>query len=650
METLRRGRARIHASKARTVNPILSLLALAAFVLPVRAQWSNDPNVNLAIGDRLGDQVNAKCAADGQGGTWIGWFDHASGNYDVYVQHVDAYGVETFAHDGLLVSGNPSNSSLVDWDLLCDASGACVIVFSDARAGSDLDVYAYRVDQAGAFTWGANGVTLSNNADFEPAPRVAQLSDGNYLVVWMRSPSTGDNTIRMQRLDAAGAPLFAAEGLPITTAAGEDPGFCDVVAADAGGYIVQWVRNIATFSSPRHIHARKFDGSGAPLWPAIVPVFDAVAIPIAYQPIVQPDGAGGAYFCWHRSQLGVYDCLLQHLDASGVELLPHNGVSVSNQASTWELEPSLAQVGGGELVVAFNKRNSGQSNWGVGVQKLDAAGALLWGSSGVDLAPFDAINESFERCVPDGAGGAIVLWFEQPAATPQKRVLAQHVDGAGSVLWTPGGVAVCSNLSSKDDIEVVTDFPGYVRATWQDLRTDGGDIYAQNLFANGALGAAPPGAAFCTGDGLDPVVTTPCPCGNTGAPGHGCASSFNALGATVTAHGFVPLDDAALDGAGMNATGSCIFLMGTLEDPYGIAFGDGLRCAAGALVRLRTMTLAGGTASFPDTTTTVTLSTRSGVAVGSGAERNYLVYYRNASAAFCPPETFNATNGFRMVW
>ncbi|MBI5363249.1 MAG: hypothetical protein HZA53_08725 [Planctomycetes bacterium] len=632
------------------MQPITTALLPLLLALPLHAQWSSDPNANLAIGDRPADQVNAKIAADGQGGTWIGWFDHASGNYDVYVQHVDAYGVESFAHNGLLVSANPSNTSLVDWDLLCDSNGACVIVFSDARAGSDLDVYAYRVDAAGALTWGANGVTLSNNADFEPAPRVCELSDGNFAVVWMRSPSPGDNTIRMQKLDPNGVPQFAAEGLPIAGAPGEDPGFCDVVPSLAGGYVVQWLRHIAITSSTRHLRAQRFDANGSPAWASFVAVYDAVSLPIAYQPIVQADGAGGAFLCWHRSQANVYDGLVQHLDANGIELFPHNGVSVSNQANTWELEPSLAQVGNGEVVVAFNRRNPGQSNWGVGAQKLDASGALLWGPTGVDLAPFDTINETFERCVSDGQGGAIALWFEQPNAVPGTRVRAQHVDAAGNVLWTAGGIEACSNLSSKDDLELVTDFPGYARAAWWDLRVDAGNVYAQNLFANGALGSAPPGAAFCAGDGFDPNVTTPCPCGNVGAPGHGCASSFNALGATATARGFVPLDDVALDGAGMNATGSCIFLMGTLEDPFGLPFGDGVRCAAGTLVRLRTQPLAAGASSFPDTNTTITLSARSGVVVGSGAERNYLVYYRNASAAFCPPETFNATNGFRIVW
>ena len=39
-----------------------------------------------------------------------------------------------------------------------------------------------------------------------------------------------------------------------------------------------------------------------------------------------------------------------------------------------------------------------------------------------------------------------------------------------------------------------------------------------------------------------------------------------------------------------------------------------------------------------------------GLVPGSGAMRFYQTYYRNASAAFCPPATFNVTNGFQVVW
>jgi hypothetical protein len=156
------------------------------------------------------------------------------------------------------------------------------------------------------------------------------------------------------------------------------------------------------------------------------------------------------------------------------------------------------------------------------------------------------------------------------------------------------------------------------------------------------------GEAFCAGDGTLADHTTPCPCGNNGAAGNGCANSANANGANLSATGTPSLDDVVLAGTGMPATVSCIYLQGDALDDA--VFGDGVRCTGGTLVRLRTRANVGGASTFPDSTDTVTLSQRGGVTPGSGATRYYQTYYRNSAPLFCPPETFNVTNGWRVTW
>ena len=153
---------------------------------------------------------------------------------------------------------------------------------------------------------------------------------------------------------------------------------------------------------------------------------------------------------------------------------------------------------------------------------------------------------------------------------------------------------------------------------------------------------------FCAGDGTQTDHTTGCPCANNGAAGHGCANSANASGAVLGRTGAPDTDDLVLLGSGMPATVSCIYLQGdALAD---VVFGDGVRCTGGSLVRLRTKNNVGGASSFPDSVETVTLSQRGGVTVGSGAVRYYQTYYRNSSSTFCPPETFNVTNGLTVTW
>ena len=153
--------------------------------------------------------------------------------------------------------------------------------------------------------------------------------------------------------------------------------------------------------------------------------------------------------------------------------------------------------------------------------------------------------------------------------------------------------------------------------------------------------------AFCAGDGALVDHTTPCPCGNDGSPGKGCANSVTSAGAVLGGTGVPANDGVVLTANGMPTTAACVFLQGdALADAV---FGDGVRCVGGMLLRLRTRTSAGGTAVFPNSTDTTTLAQRGGVVPGSGVRRFYQTYYRN-SAAFCTPDTFNVTNGWRVDW
>lgn len=93
--------------------------------------------------------------------------------------------------------------------------------------------------------------------------------------------------------------------------------------------------------------------------------------------------------------------------------------------------------------------------------------------------------------------------------------------------------------------------------------------------------------SFCFGDGS----ATPCPCGNDGGPGGGCATS-SGLGAVLSANGSgsVSADDLGFVASGIQP-GRLALLLCTPDAANGGAgtpFGDGLRCLSGPLRRLGT--------------------------------------------------------------
>jgi hypothetical protein len=476
----------------KTMPCVFYLVLFCSLILVsgAHAQWPDDPAVNLAIADRPAEQVVPKIASTSDGGCYVCWFDLASGNYDVYLQHLDNQGNEVWEHNGILVSDNPQNSSLVDWDLIADSQDNAVIVFTDARNGSDLDVYAYKVSPAGDQLWGVDGVTISVNDDFEPSPVVAEASDGDIVVVWARLPDVGDGSLMMQRLSPAGVERFAVGGIPVETQPGESPGFAQIIPGVDGNVIVSWVRDISTFFSLRHVRANMFDATGSTVWTEPVNVFDAGSVPIAHWPRMVPDGNGGAVVYWHYSS-AAFNCHVQRLDADGNELFPHNGQTVSTSTTMNHLDPALAyNQGTGESIVFWNERNLSQTQWGIYAQKLSATGVRMWGNTGLVLLPVSTLYRSFPRCAPYADGAMVYLTDEPTGMFDEDRVIGMRLDGDGNHVW-PGEILEVSTVpSEKSRLPITIDTAGVVKLIWEDGRNGNRDVYGQNVNPDGTLGPA----------------------------------------------------------------------------------------------------------------------------------------------------------------
>ena len=454
------------------------------------AQWSSDPDLNLAIADRTAEQALPKIATQPDGTTYVSWFDHFDGNYDVYLQRLDPDGNELWPHNGIHINSDyPQSAQLVDWDLIADSNGNAVLVFTDTRAAGDLDIQAYKISPTGEFLWGPDGIPLSASTDYEPAPRVVEAGDGDLVVVWSRLPTAGDGKIMLQRLAPDGKQRYPQGGLAIAGDPGEDPAFPTIVPSTFGSVIVTWVRDISTLNSPRHIRARRFAPDGNPVWANHVAVYDAGPVPISHQAKVASDGAGGAVLVWHRAQGSLFNSFVQRLASDGTEFFPHNGVAVATSALQ-HLDPALAfQPSTGESFVFWNERNLAQTQWGIYAQKITAAGARAWGDDGLVLVPVNTVLKYSPHAVPVADGAAVFFADEPTGQFNQDRVLGIRVDTQGAPVWSGSPIAVSSHLSTKRGLPVTVDANGVSRMVWEDNRNGASDIYGQNVNLDGTLGA-----------------------------------------------------------------------------------------------------------------------------------------------------------------
>ena len=479
--------------ETRNKHALLFLTIWTLCAGPALAQWSQDPLLNTVIADRASEQVVQKIASTSDGGCYVAWFDLASGNYDVYLQRFDGAGYAQWPANGRLISGHAQSSSLTDWDLIADAQDQAVLVFCDARAGSDLDIYAYRVDRDGTMLWGPDGITLSANADYEPSPQVTQASDGDFVVVWAQLPNAGDGQIRMQRLAPDGTLRFASGGIPVAGEVGDDPAFADVIPSQDGSVILSWVKDISTYYSNRWIRAQRISATGTPLWATFVEVYNLVAVPLGYFPKVMADGDGGALCAWHASESN-YNARLQHLDADGIARFPTNGLLLSTAGSFHHLAPVLVYHHDVvEYSVFWEERNASQTNWGIFGQRVTAAGDRLWGNSGRALIPVTTDYNTSPRALLC-ADGAMVFTTDEAGVGPgNDRIIGMRVDAQGDMVWSNPPLAVAMAASRKSRLAIALGAGGDAILIWEDDRSGAKDIYGQSINADGTLGLDPAG-------------------------------------------------------------------------------------------------------------------------------------------------------------
>jgi hypothetical protein len=152
---------------------------------------------------------------------------------------------------------------------------------------------------------------------------------------------------------------------------------------------------------------------------------------------------------------------------------------------------------------------------------------------------------------------------------------------------------------------------------------------------------ANPGIAICACDAN-------APCGNLATiPTAGCMNSLG-TSARLSAQGLASLTNDSVVLLGWNMTNSsALYFQGTSAiSGGGAAFGDGLRCAGGTVVRLGVRVNVNGASQYPGPGN-LPLSMVGGLT--PNATRVYQVWYRDA-ASFCTSATYNLTNGLSVTW
>jgi hypothetical protein len=202
--------------------------------------------------------------------------------------------------------------------------------------------------------------------------------------------------------------------------------------------------------------------------------------------------ACGAIVAWYDYRSGNADIYARRVNASGVVQWTANGVALC-VSSNDQLFPTITSDGaGGAIVTWYDFRSLTHAD--IYAQRINDLGAVQWPLNGVALCTA-ATNQTNPTIASDGAGGAIVTWSDSRSGASD--IYAQRINSAGSVQWVANGVALCAAAGNQSFPMVTEDGAGGAVVTWNDLRGGNWDIYAQRVNALGVAQWAPNGVALC---------------------------------------------------------------------------------------------------------------------------------------------------------
>jgi FlgD Ig-like domain len=467
--------------RAYLLAPIVFLFLLSSVSY---AQWQ--PN-GVVISASTNYQTTQAIASDGAGGAIVTWHDFRSGtSYDIFAQRIDASGAVLWTADGVPISTEVANQAIPS--IISDGAGGAIIAWSDDRTCCfNTDIYAQRIDASGAVLWTPNGVAICTVTKDQIRPELVSDGAGGAIIVWEDGRVGGLNTdVFAQRINAAGAVQWATNGVALCTAPNNQY-LPEVVSDGAGGAIATWTD--FRIGGVSDIFTQRVDASGATGWPT-----NGVKLsgPLSseYSPVIIADGAGGAIVTWQDFRTGVADIYAQRINALGASQWTPEGVLIS--ATGWETNGQIISDGAEGAIVTWHLIVSSDefpnSDFDLYVQRVDASGTVQWTPDGTAIST--AVGNQFaSTLVSDGNGGAIIAWEDSlVGGNTNYDIRGQRVDASGATQWTPGGVAVCSADNEQRRPAILSDGAGGAIVAWEDFRNGSNmDIFAMQIDPDGTI-------------------------------------------------------------------------------------------------------------------------------------------------------------------
>jgi hypothetical protein len=405
-----------------------------------------EPEQGLPISRAIGDQNQVHLSPDNDGGVFVIWEDKRFGGFpevDVWAQHINIDGEIQWDENGILVCGAAEEDDEgfftqfkpVIQPLL---NGGCIAVWGDKRSGS-TQLYGQCLNVDGEAQWEETGrLLIEGLSQSAMKPQVLCSGHREFVLAWLdgRSSTLG---------------CFP---------------FIQKCIAGENEVLIEYEQHGI---------------------PAYTPVVGGGRYPVA---ILSEDGS--TIIIWEDHRRNQADAIYaQKISENGEYLWGETGVKCADFEYDQKL-PQLCTDDNGGAILAW-RAPTNDSLYNVFCQRISSEGDRLWGEGGIKITE-NSVDETVEQIIPDGEGGAVILWRAcESVFDTDEDLWIQSVNSNGEKLWEDDrenyGKLVCADWNKQYHSKLIRHPDGYV-VVWADGRDDElgtpqDDIYGQFIMPDG---------------------------------------------------------------------------------------------------------------------------------------------------------------------
>ena len=323
-----------------------------------QTQWTTDTTVNTEVSTYESQNQDMKSIALDNGRTAIVYWKEVStgGNYELWLQIMNANGNKELGPDGIMISNTIPMSTYVNfWSLTKDDNNNIYI----GVTGTNGDVgIAFKLDKNGNHLWPTNGINLGSGFLVTILP----LSDGNALISWLDGNAY---TSYMQKFDSNGNAIWTNNVLLDPNGYTAPANLFELSNGD-----ILAIYHQRSYGVNSTLWAQRYTSGGNYVWSNPIQISTKTT---AYNAFYSPAQVGDTIFFGYVGKSGSrFDSYIQKINPDGTLPWGADGLDFDINQTNYEMDTQIYIEDGSQYLWAIcSYTNSAQDQYGEYVQKID---------------------------------------------------------------------------------------------------------------------------------------------------------------------------------------------------------------------------------------------------------------------------------------